>query len=252
MATMIHSCSYCNEPFSALRKDKCYCSRSCKQMAMVKRKKENIGIDLVLHQKGTVSKGQVINERVSSQKGNTEIERATIIALSDIKTEKQERVKPILTEESIYIPITCKWITSFYEQLDERENDAWLNGLSPFKVRTVEWISVHYRCLLECILSLSNRKTVKWIDLAELCNAFIFLCTTSYYKDLPTDYPFKKGIISVRDKLKSFCMEAQGEERVLFRLKPDTKTNLMLQRYELADLFSKISFNQLQTDFNRL
>jgi len=212
-------------------------------MALARRKKETLGLVSQNNQKGIVLKGQVDDERVSHQKGNTEVERVNDITLSEIKTEKQQ---------SIYIPVTCKWIDRFYEQLDERGNDTWLSCLSPDKVRKVEWISVHYRCLLECILSLSNRKTVKWIDLAELCNAFIFLCTTSYYKDLPTDYPFTKGIIAVRDKLKSLCMETQGEERVLFRLKPDTKINLMLQRYELAELFSKISFNQLQADFNKL
>ncbi|HEX7413663.1 MAG TPA: hypothetical protein VF411_06410 [Bacteroidia bacterium] len=248
---MIQYCSYCNEPFTLLRKDKRYCSRSCKQMASAKRRKEPLDLVLPYHQKGNTPKGQVHDERVTPRKGNMETERVNTIDVSDIKTGKEERVKPILAEQAVYIPIKSKWINKFYEQLEQRRNETWFNYLPPDKVRKVEWISVHYRCLLECILTISNLQAVEWDDLAELGNALIFLSNTSYYKELPNDYPFTKGIISLRDKLKAFCLETQAEKWIQFRLTPNVKIDLMLQRYELANSFSKISFHQLQVDFKQ-
>ena len=45
-------------------------------------------------------------------------------------------------------------------------------------------------------------------------------------------------------------METQNEEWVQLRLKFSTKKDLLLQRYELANVFSKINFNQLQLNFH--
>lgn len=53
----------------------------------------------------------------------------------------------------------------------------------------------------------------------------------------------------MRNKLKPYCIETKGEDWIHFKLKRDTKKELLFQRYELAQNFPKLSFNQLQQDF---
>jgi len=149
-------------------------------------------------------------------------------------------------EGQTYIPIYCKWINELNKRFDERENDEWLRR---HITSQIQWVSLHYRCLLDAVLTVSDVKVIEWDDLAEITNAFTFLITTTYFKELSADYPFTKEIISLREKLNNFCLEAQEEEYVQFRLKFDTKKELLLQRYELASVFSKINYNQLQLDF---
>jgi hypothetical protein len=166
----------------------------------------------------------------------------------DIIKKESNNYEPLIYEddERGYIPVKCKWVNDLYNQFDNRGNDEWLRRNITSQV---EWISIHYRCLLDCVLTISNMKAIEWVDLAELTNAFTFLITSDYFKTLPEDYPFIKSIVVLRDKLKMFCLETQNEERVQLRLKFSTKKDLLLQRYELANVFSKISFSQLQLDF---
>lgn len=336
---MFHTCPYCNTEFTANRKDKIYCSHSCKQMAFMKRQEDSVGFVFQKYQNVNTINRQVIeassSQTVKSSMDTIDIEKlkkeivafakvaiqnkldeliqniktsnfqnvnnfntanvnsdldlfcdkqATVIDFQDdendrnvnIKKEtsikeqtlkpsipnidglnrnvlKTETVKPtILIEEEVYTPIKCKWINELYERFNERGNDEKLNFPAPVfkdKMNQVEWVSTHYRCLLECVITISEIKTVEWADLAELTNAFTFLLTTTYFKELPDSYPFTKDIISLRDKLKYFCLETQDEELVQFRLKFDTKKELLLQRFELSLVFPKISFNQLQSDF---
>ena len=42
----IRSCQYCKEPFIAQRKDKIYCTHSCKQMAFMKRQPPTLHIKI--------------------------------------------------------------------------------------------------------------------------------------------------------------------------------------------------------------
>ncbi|MFY9311104.1 MAG: hypothetical protein WAQ28_18820 [Bacteroidia bacterium] len=155
-------------------------------------------------------------------------------------------------EKEDYKPVKCKWINELYERFNERGNGEKFNSpASVFqdKANQVAWVSIHYRCLLECLITVSEIKTVEWNDLAELTNAFTFLIASDYFKELPGNYPYRKEIISLRDKLNHFCLETQEEDYVPFRLKFDTKKELFLQRFELSLAFPKITFKQLQLDF---
>ena len=115
---------------------------------------------------------------------------------------------------------------------------------------SVEWISTHYRCLLENVLTVANIKSIDWDDIAELSNAFTFLINSNYYKRLPKMYPYKREIAALAHKLKTFCLERQDEEYVQFSLQFETKKNLLLQRFELSSAYPKISFRELQTNFS--
>ena len=176
----------------------------------------------------------------------TEVETSIKEQTTKTSTNSNE---PILFErlnEQIYSPIYCKWINELNERFDERGNDEWLRR---HITNQIQWVSLHYRCLLDTVLIVSDMKNIEWVDLAEITNAFTFLMSTTYFKELPADYPFTKEIISLREKLNGFCLETQEQEYVQFRLKFDTKKELLLQRYELASVFSKINYNQLQLNF---
>jgi len=164
------------------------------------------------------------------------------------KPKESSRYEPLLyeDEEYDYTIVKCKWISDLYQQFNDRSNDEWLRlHIS----RPVEWISIHYYCLLDCVLTISHIKVIEWADVAELTNAFTFLVASNYFKNLPEDYPFTKAIVVLRDKLKLFCLETHDEDWVQLQFKFSTKKDLLLQRYELACVFCKISFNQLQLDF---
>ena len=337
---MLHACSHCNIAFTANRKDKRYCSNSCKQMAFIKRQEKSVGfvfekhqnVNNTKHQVNETSIGQNVkpsintlpsdieklkkelnafaevviqnkldellqNSNLSSMPNATNFntnlhsdldlfgdKQAIIKSLQDDennntvheqtqastkiqtakpsivtidgftkKTVNSKTVQPtILIEEKNYMPITCKWITKLYERFNERATDEKLNALATTykdKMNPVEWISIHYRCLLECVITIAEIKVVAWNDLAELTNAFTFLITSVYFNELPNNYPFTNDIIFLRDKLKHFCLETRNENDVTFRLKFDTKKELFLHRFELSMVFAKISFNQLQCNF---
>ncbi|MFM7024193.1 MAG: tyrosine-type recombinase/integrase, partial [Flavobacteriales bacterium] len=145
----------------------------------------------------------------------------------------------------------CKWLDHLYDWVYIRGNDEKFSVLTTSysdKAQQVKWVSIHYRCLLTCVLTISDMKTVEWADLAELTNAFTFLITTPYFQELPDNYPFTKEIVQLKDKLRTFCLETQNEACVQLKLKFDTKKELLLHRYELS-MFPKITFHQLQMDF---
>ena len=241
---MTKQCSYCNVVFTASRKDKRYCSNSCKQMAFIKRQAASIGLiptklKNVNNQEDETSNGQ--NVKPSSQD----------IDVLEAGTVKNEAVPSILNEAAVYVPVKCKWLDSLYDWVYVRGNDEKLSSLTTSyndKAQQVKWVSTHYRCLLTSVLTVSDMKTVEWTDLAELTNAFTFLIATPYFQELPDDYPFTKEIVRLKDKLRVFCIESQNEEHVQLKLKFDTKKELLLQRYEMS-MFPKITFNQLQMDF---
>lgn len=253
---MIHYCAYCNKEFTVFRKDKKYCSHSCKQMAFKKRQESSTdflhskiqNVNNLKRQVDETSTTQTVNSDLILFVNAQETEVETSIKEETTKTSTNSN-QPILFErlnEQIYSPIYCKWINELNERFDERGNDEWLRR---HITSQIQWVSLHYRCLLDTVITVSDIKIIEWGDLAEITNAFTFLITTNYFKELPSDYPFTKEVVSLREKLNNFCLAAQEEEYVQFRLKFDTKKELLLQRFELGSVFSKINYNQLQLDF---
>ena len=253
---MTHYCDYCNEPFIVFRKDKKYCTHSCKQMAFLKRQEcslnfvrsKNQNVNNTIRQIDETSNGQNVKSDLILLDNAQETEVETSIKEQTTKTSTNSN-QPVLFErlnEQIYSPIYCKWINELNERFDERGNNEWFRR---HITSQIQWVSLHYRCLLDTVLIVSDMKNIEWVDLAEITNAFTFFITTNCFKDLPADYPFTKEIILLREKLNNFCLETQEEEYVQFRLKFKTKKEFLLQRYELASVFSKINYNQLQLDF---
>lgn len=255
---MQHQCPHCHSRFTAMRKDKIYCSLSCKQMAFVKRQEIN-GVDFLLPKSQNVN---LLNRQVEPSINDTEninLLDEKIVNLVDFEDDDQIITRNINTSalnidvsesEKIYMPIKCKWIAELYNRYEKRQYYERFNMPRIYfkdKMLEVDWVSIHYRCLIECVLTLANIKMIEWNDIAELTNSFTFLTTCEYFKVLPFNYPYIKEMIALRDKLKSFCIETQDEEFVQFHLKSETKHDLLLQKFELA--FPKITFNELQRNF---
>ena len=246
---MLRNCPYCKEEFTAKRRDKIYCSNSCKQMAFVKRQENAVGFVQIKSQPVNPKRqlpGTSIIQNVKPSTNNIDV--------LEIKRKEQKPESLIYEEEDdekekVYVSIRCKWMDDIFVQFDMRGRDSWLKVLPYDMEKRVEWVGIHYRCLLDCIITLSKIKKVEWADLAEIVNALTFLITSQYFNDLPKDYPFAQDIILVRDKLKHFCLETKSEKQVQFDLTFATKKDLLLQRYELSTVYSKISFTQLQLNF---
>jgi len=245
---MLHNCPYCQEEFNAKRRDKIYCSNSCKQMAFIKRCENTVGVAFTntqsVHAKRQVAEPSIVQNVKPSIKN---------IDVSKVKQQTQKPDSLIYEEDDDekknYVPIRCKWIDEVFKQFDKRGCDTWLKVLPYDMEKRVEWVGIHYRCLLDCVIILSEIKAIAWADLAEVTNALTFLSSSNYFKGLPNNYPFTKDIVLLRDKLKCFCLETQSEIQVQFDVNFSTKKDLLLQRYELSTVYSKISFNQLQLDF---
>jgi hypothetical protein len=182
---------------------------------------------------------------IENSENETSIDRQTVNELSNaidvLNAQTVNKSRGISEHE--YIPIRCRWIDELYERF-KLENIFFKK-----KEYQIDWVSIRYRSLLECVLSLSRINIIEWKDLAELTNAFTFLMSSEQFKDLPITYPYRKEIVLLRDKLKAFCMETRGEECIKFRLKLDTKKELLFQRFALAQHFQKLTFNQVQQDF---
>jgi hypothetical protein len=279
---MLHYCSHCHTKFVAKRKDKVYCSNSCKQMAFIRRQNsaedltpenfqnvknlkrqlidssiakgenyqytENVKPSTNLYNDSPSKKVEFIDfedESIEGFKSKTSTDKQTVNEFSNANDglNAQTVDKSRVVVESEYAPVRCLWIDKLYERFKlERKSFS-------EKEYQVEWVGIRYRSLLECLLSLSRMNIIEWTDLAELTNSFTSLISSQQFKDSPTTYSFKKEIVLLRDKLKTYCIETKGEDWIQFRLKVDTKKELLFQRFVLAQHFKRLTFDQLQQDF---
>lgn len=236
---MQHQCPHCHSRFTAMRKDKIYCSLSCKQMAFVKRQEIN-GVDFLLPKSQNVN---ILNRQVEPSINDTEsVNLSNEKTLNTIGFEDDDHIIyqninisalniDVSESKNSYMPIKCKWIGELYKRYEKRQYYDRFNMPHIYfkdKILEVDWVSIHYRCLIECVLTLANIKTIEWNDIAELTNAFTFLMTCEYFKALPFNYPYIKDMIALRDKLKSFCLETQEEEFVQLQWAKE-KNNPLIQ-----------------------
>jgi hypothetical protein len=200
-----------------------------------------------------------VNKR--SEKGETSIQNVNYL-YEDIPKTMNQYTEPSMEaqtfnpsipvidalsiENRLFVPVKCKWLVALYDRYHYRGNEEKLLGMSD-----INWVSIHYRCLLECVIAISEMKEVPLSDLAELTNAFTFLISSSYFESLPSEYPYTKKIIALRKKLRDFWIEMRGEDWIQFRLKWDTKRELMLYRFELSMVFPRIGFDELQENFRK-
>ncbi len=153
-------------------------------------------------------------------------------------------VKPAQEEEK-YQYYSSSYLDEIVELTQERDNTGILfSFLHNKRDGPALWISLRYRCLLECLLSFSEMQSIELDDLKEVCNAFTGILESRYYQVMIPQYPYMNEIPRLRDLIKNLCLSAE-EETLTFRLKKETKLQLIAARWELANYVPKVSFNSL-------
>jgi hypothetical protein len=261
-------CLHCNTVFTVKRKDKAYCSHSCRQMAYMGRKVggefplRNVNIRQSETSSQSVNKShQNVNdapvnaEKQPASEQNTSKKTSpthqNVNSFDETSTQSVNKTKGNYAEDienRSYHYVTCEWM----EELKMRyamESD--LELISP-KNEAIRWVCIRYRGLLECLLTLSNLKRIKWEDMAEVSNAFTFFTCTVYFKQLPSYYHYTSYILFLCDSLKTLCEDTCGETPINFQLKFNTRKELIYQRYEIAQIYPKMSFTEIIADFTEL
>jgi hypothetical protein len=164
---MKHTCLYCKTEFEAPRKDKNYCDASCRQQAYMLRK-------------GTAMAGVEINRSAEHQE---------LI----IESDRIESVINITKKEKEFHQRAGKFISHVVELMEQRNYEYLLQSLRRENAETIksqDWVNVRLRCLVECLLTLSERKTILLGDLAEITNTFTLLIRSSHFQNLTEPYPY--------------------------------------------------------------
>jgi hypothetical protein len=223
---MKRTCSYCETEFEAQRKDKNYCNPSCRQQAYMMRK--------VKAEHGFETSSQNVN--VSSK------ESSTLIGVSD------EASTDIFLERE-YQPITSAFTSRVVRMMEQRNYDYELRTTIrelPALVNTLDWINVRFRCLVEALLTLSERESIPVEDLYDVSNAFTLMHESSHYDQLPENYPYRKTIQRLREKLHAACLQSGDEESTKFQIRKETRIELIVIRCELRTVARKRPFSQLE------
>lgn len=87
-------------------------------------------------------------------------------------------------------------------------------------------------------------QSIELDDLKEVCNAFTGILESRSFKVMFPEYPYMNEIPRLRDLIKNLCLNAE-EETLTFRLKKETKLQLIASRWELANYLPKVSFSKL-------
>ncbi|MBA3683386.1 MAG: hypothetical protein H0W73_19805 [Bacteroidetes bacterium] len=137
------------------------------------------------------------------------------------------------------------FVEALIELTNERDN---LSKLAPLfwydATGTYLWISTRFKCLVECLLTFSETKTIELDELKEICNAFTLLIRSIYFTSLPQTYPYTNEILNLKESLKKICLSS-NEEKIKFSLLPQTKKVLIATRWELHYYVPKINFRGL-------
>ncbi len=220
---MKQTCLYCKTEFEAPRKDKHYCNASCRQQAYMLRK-------------GTAMAGVEINTNTQHQE----------------LIQENKHVEPVITvteKEIQFHPRPGKFISKVVELMEERNYEYLLQSLRRENAETAagqDWVNIRLRCLVECLLTLSERKTILLSDLAEITNAFTLIIRSSHFQNLPEPYPYTHKVKDLRNKLRSIYTAAEGLEEFRLNLGKNLKIELIVMRCELRTVALRKTYNQLQ------
>lgn len=232
---MIKTCTYCKKEFEAKRIDKHFCTASCRQLNHLQRK------------------AVVLFGNVSNEVGNVKTDEQNVKTYP-VKIEEKITEKQVDKVENEFKQISSKFIKEIISLLKRRsiEEDLYSfirNNKQHFK--SVAWVNVRLRCLIEVLLLVSERKQLPLIDLIEITNAFICLVKSEHFKKLPTNFLYYNITKDLRDKLKVICIENEGVKELPLKLNRRLKIELIVYRCELRAVASKIKFSELNFKINK-
>lgn len=254
-------CEYCKSPFVPKRTDALYCSHSCRQLAYVLRKATDNAIEglnnlTFKHEPSTETKeNNPATQKLTDTNEQTSIintEKTIYPSISNqINVNKQNTETKIAvnnseTEKEIYTEYESSFNRELLESTEERDYTSKLSLLFYERVAPVLWVSVRYKCIVECFLTFSEMKEVHPNTLKEVCNALTALILSRYFKYLPQNYPYTNEIIELRDSIKELCLNIDENELFKFRFKRETKLKMIATRYELAQFVPKKKYSELK------
>ena len=234
---MEKTCPYCEKTFAGKRTDSLYCSPSCRQMAYIDRKTK-----AELLPKGS---DQNIVSRLTGNDDTpvAEAKRTVTRVSTDASPEIQN--PSIDASEEKYTPYQSRFLNSLIEFTNDRHQQSSLETCLMHDDLPSYCISLHLRCLVECLLIFSELKFVKVDDVMEVCNAFTYMVRSKNYALLPREYPYTDAILMLKEKLKRVCIKVENADQIKFRLTHEDKIELIAIRFELAKFIPKRQFNEL-------
>jgi len=179
----------------------------------------------------------------SSQNVNVSSEEAS----SFIDVSEKSSTDRFLEREYQYVD--SAFITRIVRMMEQRNYDYELRTTIrqlPELVNTLDWVNVRFRCLVEALLTLSERRTVLVDDLIDISNAFAQMMDSSHYAQLPENYPYKKTIKDLREKLRMICLQSVDDESTKFNIAKAKRMELIVIRCELRTVARKRPFSQLE------
>lgn len=173
------------------------------------------------------------------------IEQGAVRNNSKIDTPAVNIPIKISEQPEKYVEYTSPLIDEIVELTEERNHHGTLYSfLHNRKESFAYWISLRYRCLLECILALSEMQSIELDGLKEICNALTDVIQSRSFQCMIPEYPYLREISWLRDTIKNLCINTE-EETLTFRLKKETKIKLIAARWELSNYVPKVGFDQL-------
>ena len=237
---MIKTCTYCKKEFEAKRIDKHYCSSSCRQLNHIQRKAvEMFG--------STAKEDQNVKASIDTLIENVKTDEQNVKTVPEIIPEKK-KTEPLIIVEREFGFVESKFIKEVSKLFKRRCIEQNLHSYmqeNKTLFKSIAWVNVRLRCLIEVLLTVSERKHLPLNDLIEITNAFICLIKSEHFKKLSENFPYQFLVKDLRDKLKTICIENEHSEEVALKLNKRLKTELIVYRCELRIVASKVKFSEL-------
>lgn len=168
-----------------------------------------------------------------------------------VNTDKENvnTAKAVKQEQKMPEPEFKEYYSRFLNDLDNihkgRDNWMKLDILFSNNDTSSIWVSVRYRCLIECLLAFSEMKQLELDDLKEVCNELTRLIQSWNFNSLHPSYPYIDEIKELRERVRNTCIKAGENEWIKYRLNKEQKQYLIISRFELSQFVPKKKFSEL-------
>lgn len=173
------------------------------------------------------------------------------------ETQKNETIKSALKaeeEDNEEDEPRYKWINSKLIGLIEKkyeQNSGGIKMKEPFdyweyeEAKYIVWVNTRFRCLAEGLVKLSNFCRIDYHTLFCITDAFKRLVTSTTFKKLPNDYPFKEFIIELFLGLNKMLADKGHLNMLAFKLTKERKAQLICFRHQLMYHTPEIKFSEI-------
>lgn len=239
--SMTNYCMHCGDVLACKRNTKKYCSDRCKQAAFYLRMAQSSASHPPLnHNRGEPLPFTVKSLPLAGYKySGGQIAGEDKKQLAQAKGNKKEVFRHSALIDDIGYAVNADEKTLMMVQFP---NKYWHTP----DLEKVKWVSLRLRSVIENLLRL-DRIVVEYRSLVLLSEAMASLANSTKYKCLPPNYPFREQIRQWQKILKRIARDKDGVVR--FKLTLEHKAQLMITRFQLADLVPFAKFATL--DFSK-